>query len=307
MTKSLLILPSALLLAGAAFAADAEKAWWNPAWTQRQPLTLDTGAATVTEAPGGATVLVRLFDGNFQFTSAREDGSDLRFVAADGKTLLPHQIESYDSLLNEAFVWVKLPAVNPASKETIHLYFGNADAAMPAPPKAADAFDSDTALVYHFAGRGSAPADTTSHGNNAETAATTAEGSLIGNGLRLAGNPVTIPNTPTLEWKAGQALTLSLWIKPGALQENAVILGRADGSASLRLLLDQGVPVIQLGTARSQAGAAVAPNTWSHLALVADGKSLKLFLNGAPYATLAGGLPALTTPIILGAADKGFV
>ncbi len=95
----------ALLLAGPIHAEEAT--WWNPAWTQRQPLTLDT--ADVTEALGSSTVLVRLFDGNFQFAGAREDGSDLRFVAADGKTVLPHQIESYDNLLNEAFVWVKLP------------------------------------------------------------------------------------------------------------------------------------------------------------------------------------------------------
>ena len=286
----------------------AEDAWWNPAWSQRQKLTLDTGAdaAAVTDPVGNITVLVRLYDGNFQFTGAREDGSDLRFVAADGKTVLPHQIESYDNLLNEAFVWVKLPDVKPAAKETFHLYFGNADAAMPADVKPADAFDADTALVYHFAGRGTAPADTTANGNNAETAAITAEGSLIGNGLRLLGDPVTILNSPTLEWKSGQTFTLSTWIKPGALQENAVIFSRADGSSSLRLLLDQGVPVVQLGAARSQPGAPVTAATWSHLALVADGKTLKLYLNGAPYSTLDGSLPALVTPLTIGASAGSF-
>ncbi len=288
----------ALLLASPLHAE--ESAWWNPDWTQRQPLTLDAAAASVTDVTGSVTVLVRLHDGNFQFANAREDGSDLRFLAADDKTVLPHQIESYDSLLNEAFVWVKLPDVKPGSKEIFHVYFGNTDAAMPAVEKPSDAYDADTVLAYHFAGRGVAPADTTSNGNNAETAATTAEGSLIGNGLRLIGTPVVIPNTPTLEWKAGQPLTVSVWIKPGALQENAVILSRADGQNSFRLLLDQGVPVVQIGSARSQPGTPVAPAVWSHLVLVADGKTAKLFLNGAPYASLDAALPALTTPISLG-------
>ena len=281
----------------------AEDAWWNPAWTQRQKLTLDTGAdaAAVTDPAGDVTVLLRLFDGNFQFAGAREDGSDLRFVAADGKTVLPHQIESYDSLLNEAFVWVKLPGVKPAAKETLHLYFGNADAAMPAAPKPAEAFDVDTSLVYHFAGRGTAPGDATANGNNAETAGATAEGSLIGNGLRLLGTaPVSIPNSASLEWKQDQTLTISTWIKPGALQANAVILSRADGKSSFRLLLDQGVPLVEVGSARSQPGAPVPAGTWSHLALVADGKNLRLFLNGAPYANLDGGIPALATPVTLG-------
>ena len=104
------------------------------------------------------------------------------------KQSLPIRSRATTAILNEAFVWVKLPDVKSAAKETFHLYFGNADAAMPADGKPADAFDADTVLVYHFAGRGAAPADTTANGNNAETAGTTAEGSLIGNGLRLLGH-----------------------------------------------------------------------------------------------------------------------
>jgi biopolymer transport protein ExbB len=277
--------------------------WWNSDWTQRQSLTLDTGAdaSALTEPAGTATVLVRLHDGNFQFVSAREDGSDLRFIAPDGKTVLSHQIESFDNLLNEAFVWVKLPDVKPSTKATFHVYYGNTDAAMPAPEKPADAYDADTILAYHFAARGAAPADTTANANNSDTVATTAESSLIGNGLRLLGtSPVLIPSTPSLEWKAGQTTTISTWIKPAALEENAVILSRADGQNSLRLLLDQGIPVIQLGSTRSQSGAALAPGVWSHLVLVADGKTLKLFVNGAPYASIDGALPALSTPLAIG-------
>ena len=53
--KAFLTLPAAaVLFAAPAHAADAEKsAWWNPAWTQRQPLTLDT--ADLAAAPGSAT------------------------------------------------------------------------------------------------------------------------------------------------------------------------------------------------------------------------------------------------------------
>jgi len=285
-------------LGGQLQAADA---WWNPSWTHRQKLILDTDAAAVTDAVGGATVLVRLFDGNFQFALAREDGSDLRFVAADGKTLLSYQIESYDSLLNEAFVWVRLPEVKGAAKETLDIYFGNADAAMPAAPKPAEAFDADTSLVYHFAGRGTAPADSTGNGNNAESPAATAEGSLIGNGLRLLGTaPVIIPPSASIEWKSGQAMTISAWIKPVALQGNAVILGRSDGQSTFQILLDQGIPAAQVGSVRTQAGAPLGINTWSHLVVVADGKSLSLFLNGALYSSIDAAIPALNAPITLG-------
>ena len=293
----------AIALSGLSHAQDA---WWNPAWTQRQKVTLDTGgdAAALTEAAGDATVLVRLSDGNL-FAGAREDGSDLRFVAADGKTVLPHQIERYDNLIGEAYVWVRLAGVKPAAKESFYLYFGNAETTMPAANKPAEGFDGDTALVYHFAERASAPVDSTANGNNAQGTAGTAGDAIIGSGLRLLdGTPIRIPNSKSLEWKPNQALTVATWIKPAALQPNAVIASRADGNTSLCLLLDQGVPTVELTTGgtplRSQPGAPLAAGKWSHLALVADGKTVRVFLNGAPYASLDGGLPELTSAITLG-------
>ena len=283
----------------------AEDAWWNPAWTQRQKLTLDADAAAVTETTGSTTVLVRLFDGNFQFAGAREDGSDLRFVGADGKTVLPHQIERFDNLLNEAFVWVKLPEVKPAAKQTFHVYFGNAAADMPAAAKPAEAFDADTALVYHFSERATAPVDATANGNNAQTAGATAEGALIGSGLRLLGaSPLSIQNSVSLEWKQDQPLTISTWVKPTALQENATLISRVDGKTSFRLIIDQGIPAVEVinagRTVRTPAAAPVAAGTWSHLALIGDGKTFRLFLNGTLYASVDGTLPALSSPLILG-------
>src|SRR4051794_29226141 len=94
------------------------QAWWNPEWTVRKTFTLDAGATglPLKETPGeGATVLVRLHEGTFDFASAKEDGGDLRFIAADDKTPLAYHIERYDSLLNEAFVWVRLPALKPGA------------------------------------------------------------------------------------------------------------------------------------------------------------------------------------------------
>ncbi len=292
---------------GSAIAAETEKPWWNPAWSQRQVITLDTNAAAVTSPIGGATVLVRLHDGNFQFSSAAQDGSDLRFIAADGKAVLAHEVESYDGLLNEAFVWVYLPDVQPAAQQTFDLYYGN-----PTPEaissKSTDAWDADTSLIYHFAGLGTAPADATINANNAETAATRADGSIIGGGLRLLGTtPIVIPNTPTLAWKADQPLTLTAWIKPSALQDNAILLSRGEGASAFQVILNQGIPLIKIGDQISQPAAPIAAATWNHLAVVADGEKIDLLLNGAPYASLPGALPALDSPIILGGPESGYI
>ena len=65
------------------------------------------------------------------------------------------------------------------------------------------------------------------------------------------------------------------------------------------------------GTQRSTVGAAIAANSWKHLAVVAAGGKITLFLDGAQYAELNAGLPAMNTPLLIGgdstAGDVGFI
>jgi biopolymer transport protein ExbB len=44
----------------------------------------------------------------------------------------------------------------------------------------------------------------------------------------------------------------------------------------------------------------MAVNTWHNLAVVADGQKTTLYLDGAPYATLAVGIPTLNSPSLIG-------
>ncbi len=286
--------------------ARAEAAWWDKGWTQRQKITLDT--ADISAPAGETTVLLRLSEGRFNFAAAREDGSDLRFVAADGKTVLPHHVETYDGLLNEAFVWVRLADLKPGAKELIYIYYGNQNSAMSAAAKPTDVYRDDLAAVHHFAQSGRAPADSTANGNNADALATTAESSIIGNGLRLLGNnPVTIPNSESLTWTEGQDLTIQMWIRPSALQPNSVLVGRTDGDNSLRVILDNGVPLVETtgqgASVRSEAGDPVAAAAWTHLALTATGGKLVIHVNGQPYTSVDGVVPALAGPLVIGGVE----
>ena len=103
------------------------RAWWNGEWSLRKKITIDTSATgtAINQPIGSAVVLLRLHDGNFQFAAAKDDGSDIRFVAADDKTLLPYHVEKYDSLLNEAFIWVKIADLAPGAKTSFWLYYGD--------------------------------------------------------------------------------------------------------------------------------------------------------------------------------------
>lgn len=281
------------------------QAWWNDEWSMRKQITVDTSStgANITDQIGTVPMLIRLHIGNFRFASAKNDGGDIRFVAADDKTPLKHHVEKYDSLLGEALIWVGVPNVQPGAKANIWLYYGNQKA--PASVDAKGTFDQDTLLTYHFAERGTPSLDSSAWGNNAQSAGQAADGSLIGTGLRLDGRTgLTLPASPSMALPASAAITVSGWFKPAALQRNSAIYSRRDGLNALVIGLDDGAPFVEVtvngSVQRTAASAPVAPGGWHHLAMVATPGLITLYLDGNAYATLSTTLPALNSVATIG-------
>jgi len=290
------------LVLGAVLAPGAANAWWNDDWSQRKPLTVDTGAsaAGITDPIGTVPVLVRLHAGNFRFEKARDDGADLRFVAGDDKTPLKFHVEKWDGLLGEAFVWVRLPEIKPGAKTPFWVYYGNAKA--PAVEDAKGTFDGDTTLAYHFGERGQPARDWSAWNNGSLTPVTAADGALIGPGLKLDGQaPVTLPAAPSLTWTDGGEMTWSAWIKPGAAQTEATIFSRRDGDKSLTIGLSGGIPFVEIsGAGRAQGVAALPVGSWHHLAVSAGSGQIALYADGTKVAGLAAALPGLAGPAQIG-------
>jgi biopolymer transport protein ExbB len=293
------------LLIGISAMPSAANAWWNDEWELRKQLTIDTSAtgAAISDQIGVTQVLVRLHSGNFNFEMAKEDGADLRFVAEDDKTPLKFHIEKFDRLLGEAFVWVGLPDLKPGAQTRFWLYYGNLKAA--AAEDAKGTFDPDTILAYHFTERGVPVRDYTTWGNTAQNAGATGDGAMIGPGLRLDGQiTVTLPQSASLTWSNGAALTWSAWVKMNAPQPNAIVFGRRDGVAFLNIGLDNGVPFVEAGNAfgvqRTLPGPAIAAGEWHHIAVVADGQTITLFVDGNAFANMASTLATMTTAARLG-------
>jgi biopolymer transport protein ExbB len=279
-------------------------AWWNDKWTLRKEITVDaspTGGA-ITDPIGTSPVLVRLAD--FNFEAAKEDGSDIRLVSDDDKTTLPYQIEKFDSLLGEAFVWVNVPNLKPGASTKFWLYYGNTgDTTVSGDNSTKPVFDPDTTLVYHFADKvGQPPTDSSGNGNNAQNAGPSDDGAQIGPGLRLDGKTfVTIPASGSLAWASGASLTWSAWFKAATLAPNTVLFSRRDGANDFIVGSDNGVPFVDIDGTRSPAGTPITANTWHHLAVVADGQKIQLYLDGAPYTSVNAPLPTLNTPSLIGA------
>jgi biopolymer transport protein ExbB len=287
------------------FAASPAKAWWNDDWQLRKKITIDASAAgaNITDPIGTTPVLVRLHPGNFRFGATKEDGSDLRFVAGDDKTPLKHHIEKFDALLGEALVWVAVPNLQAGAKTELWLYYGNKKAIPNGDAKAT--YDPDVLLDYHFSERGTPSLDSAVWGNNAQSVGQPADGSLIGTGLRLDGrNPLTLPASSSLAIAGDSGWTWSLWVKPAQQQPNAALFSRRDGGNALVIGFDNGAPFVEVTNAgttqRSVAAAAVPVNSWHHLAVVAAGGKMTLYLDGSVYGALDASLPALNSIALLG-------
>lgn len=293
----------ALLVAMLSLAASpASAGWWNKEWSYRKAVTIDTTASgvNISGAIGRTVVLVRLHSGNFTFTDALDNGADLRIVDGDDKTPLPFHIESFNAKDGIATLWVSVPALNGGEKKKLWIYFGNANAKVG--EDAAGTFDPDYVAVYHFGENPGQPAaDRTANANNANGAVPGVdEGGIVGRAARFPGQgAIAVNPTPSLAIPAGTPFTVSAWVKPEQIAGNAAVFSRG----GLVVGLNGGMPYASVGGATLQATAPVKQGDWSLLALVADGTTVKLYVNGVEAAAGSAALPAFDAPFQIGGAE----
>jgi biopolymer transport protein ExbB len=289
----------ALLILALGGMASPAAAWWQKDWAYRKAVTIDTTASGVNvSGPIGRTlVLIRLHSGNFTFTDALDNGADIRFVDSDDKSPLTYHVESYDAKNGVATVWVSMPALNGGEKKQIWLYFGNKTA--PVGEDVKGSFDPDYTLAYHFSeGPGQPTEDKTANGNTAANAPAGVEDSaIIGHGGHFVGQGgVTVNDNPSLAMTAGAPFTFTAWVKPDNLAGDQQLFSRG----GMVIGISGGLPYVTVGSGRAQATAPVKQGDWTHVGVVADGTTLKIYVNGVEAGAVSVALPAIAGPITIG-------
>ncbi len=281
-----------LTLFGATTIASATDSWWNKSWTSRRKITLDAATVQGMSADSTAPLLLRLSDANFGFT-AKEDGSDIRIVSGDDKTLLPFYLERYDAFLNNhAYIWISAGAIPKGSKTDFYLYYGNptAEAVSVSDPKAA--VEADLLVNYHFAEEGMA-VDSTTNGLTATTLGSWVEGSFIGGGHRFdASTQIALPENPALSIPANSPLTWSCWVKLGGAEGAVMSYGPATNGVLVSVDAS-GLPTLSVAGQATPAAQPIPVNTWAHLAIVAESGKTTLYVDGKSAAAAAVGWPAV--------------
>ncbi|UCE36268.1 MAG: DUF2341 domain-containing protein [Thermoplasmata archaeon] len=116
--------------------------WWNNSWAYRKKLTFDNTGQS--EDLVNFPVMINLSTMNFNYSKSKSDGTDLRFIDADGFSELKFHIEDWESS-GSSYIWVNVANIHGGSdSDYIWMYYGNLDAV--------DVQDVEGTYDEHFSG-----------------------------------------------------------------------------------------------------------------------------------------------------------
>jgi biopolymer transport protein ExbB len=283
-------------------------AWWDADWPYRKRVLLNTSAsgAGTAEAVSELPVLVRLHTGNFTFVDANEDGSDLRFVAADDKTPLHHHFEQWDPINELALVWVRVPRL-PAASATEHvwLYFGNKKAPREVDPT--QRYDAAQRLDLHFNQAQGAPLDYSSYSHPvaAFTASANPQGPIDGAASFAGASEVRFSAAPTLRVNPQAGFTFSTWLRLAGAQGQAALFSQQDGANAIAVNIKGARPMVTIGATSLQGSADLTANAWHHVAVTAGDGKLVLYVDGKSAGESAVALAEQGGDIVIGHGLQG--
>lgn len=288
-------------------------------WTHKKKLVFNTTASgtEISEEVLQLPVLVRLHSGNFTFSEAKPDGSDLRFFAADGKTPLKYHIENFDAANELANVWVMMPKLSANSEaDSFTMAWGNPKAAAVADSKGS--YDAAQIFVFHFGlPKGGLPGaaegfkDTTGNANHAQapndptSSVKLVSGGVIGTAAGFDGaSKIDLPASASLKLNAASGFTFSAWLKPAG-NDNATLYTQRDGATTLDIGLASGALYAGRGNAKASVSTALKPGIWQHIAVVAGAGKATFYVDGYEVGSGALALPDIGGVATIGEGLKG--
>ncbi|MGI9600442.1 MAG: DUF2341 domain-containing protein [Acidimicrobiales bacterium] len=269
--------------------------WYTASpWTRRLPITV--AAASVGDDLTDFPLLVSITEPDLA-TNAQADGSDIRFIAADGVTPLAHEIERWNPGTGELIAWVRTPTLSSTVDTTMFLYYGSSDA--PDQQAVRSLWTSEVEAVWHLADdpAGTAPqVDDSSPANRdglsgGAMSSTDLVPGLIGDGVDLDGVDDVL-TTETFELAGAASITVSGWVRLDSYNAAARVVTKASGltgqvfeltaentgAARVRLSLD-GSTVTAVGGAGT-----IGIGSWHHVAGTWDGAVIRLYIDGTEVA-----------------------
>lgn len=302
--------------------------WWDCDWNSRIKLTFDNSGQTenLTDFP----VLVALNNGRIDYALTQDAGEDIRFVDANGVTVLKYEIEDWNES-GDSYVWVKVPQIDGSSNsDHVWLYYNNSLAVYEQTPADEQAvWNNGYVGVWHLnedqAGIGNADLYQDSTSNNFDgddQVSATGQNGQIAGGQEFDGTDDYIDLGTTTIVDGTDTFTFSVWVNidtlPG-LNEHYGIYSRYPGvdNGSFRLMVGEWSAAndSRLNIASNDgiwhdiyANTQTSVGTWTYLAAVYDGvDTVQFYFDGNPDGASSYTEPSVTAGSgqYIGAGDPG--
>lgn len=265
-------------------------------WNFSQSIFLNT-TPTGANVSGDVTdfpLLIRLNSGNFNFNESTDQGSDLRFADEIGAPL-KYEIENWDSVAEEAEVWVKIPVVyGNRSDQFITQYWGKNNATEWYFGE--DVFETANGFtsVWHLNELGSGAEaefkDATNNQNHSLAWEDTAiyfpakVPGLVGGAQEFDGadNYIDCGKKNSLDL-TGNSITLSAWVKYNTPTGHMGIVSKSGWFDGYRIYISEFHDVIFELTGVSTiltASGKLTADVWYLVSGTYDGMKMRLYING---------------------------
>jgi biopolymer transport protein ExbB len=279
---------------GCSFQPRLEKGWKN-----RKEITIDHRMVSGSSALANFPVLISIKSDTELASGTQDDGFDIQFRRSDEKTILPHEIETFDHATGQLIAWVQVPDLSPVADTLIYLYY----TAFPSPvTNQQDPITlwKDYNAVWHLGKQADGTLntnDSTQQNNGVNNGATLTDGQVDGAaGFDGTAAFIAVGASSLLDPDSTGKFTIEAWAntntsdpavnaavvsKVGALSQNLpgyILLLQTDSEQNLqyRFVIDS-VEVPQTPTTTK-----IVAGEWIYVVGVWDGTNAQLFLNGGP-------------------------
>ena len=246
-------------------------------------------------------VLVRLAAGSPSgFAYADVTNGDLRFADASGNSL-PFEIETWNPS-GESHIWVSVPSLS-GNTTKITMYYGATSGKLPAVDASGVWKNANYVNVMHFStASGLQNIDSTENALSIalpDTTANTTEaaglltGAIKNEGVSQLG--LKVEANAAWNWSAGDTITVSVWGKRARDMSDRVLFGTTDLKVSVNG--DTAKATVNGVTTTAAVGTV---GDWNLYTLVADGTSVRLYVNGVAGDPEDGAVTASSSAFIWG-------
>ena len=234
--------------------------------------------------PAGAAIddfplLIRLQRDWFDFSQAKANGDDIRFISSTGASLA-YQVEEWSPSEGEASIWVRIPHIDGNARQTIQMQWGNPAAISQSDGKAVFNASNGYLGVWHM---NDVVKDDVGSLESTDTGTTSTRGMIgtgrnftIGKGI-FCGDKIT--QLPTDD----SPHSTEAWFR--AEQSNGNIVGWGNEKAQGKIVMGVASPPhIRIdgyfSAANVESKGALAMKEWNHVVHTYENGESRLYING---------------------------